>query len=520
MEPARHDQDRRRRPGRAPARLTGYTINIANPNTVGATFTSFADDLPAGFTYQPASTTGATTADPVVTNDGRHLQWNGTFPVPSGRSAHAALPRRRPRRPRATTSTTPAARRRATSTVTPTGDTAVVRVLGPAALNITRRSLDGPCRPHQRADRRHSASARVSAAAQVGPAAQARPDQLAACSNSTCSSSAAAQTPPHSAPRSSNSTCSSSPLLKLDLFGSPLGFDSLGNTDDLGGQPLVRDGLSQLPLSTTARSSNGDDWATRARRHAASRPHRSQRSPSATCSPPTRHPAPEDAEPRRPRPHGRTARSPHEPAASTWATPACSAIVASTGAANWRTPRLHRLRRRARRAGQHRQGQVGQPAQPRDRGVALDEHRRPQGQCTSATSRSQPTAPSFPPSCCARSTCTCRTSAASSSQRHRGGRLQHGRLRARLRRHIVTTRKTSGRSSPTPPSHSRLGGRFKHPRRGSPRTRRRRRRRQPARPAARRTRRARLRRVRPQSTCNYTVTFSTPDRPRPTLWSR
>ena len=47
--------------------------------------------------------------------------------------------------------------------------------------------------------------------------------------------------------------------MKLALLSSPFGFDSLGNTSDLGGSALVKSGLSQIPLSSMPVIS-GDDW--------------------------------------------------------------------------------------------------------------------------------------------------------------------------------------------------------------------------------------------------------------------
>lgn len=59
----------------------GYTISFTNPNGVAVQMGSIYDDLPDGFSYLSGSTTGATTADPVVT--GQRLTWTGTFVVPA-----------------------------------------------------------------------------------------------------------------------------------------------------------------------------------------------------------------------------------------------------------------------------------------------------------------------------------------------------------------------------------------------------------------------------------------------------
>src|SRR5205823_13676415 len=42
------------------------------------------DDLPAGFSYVPGSTSGMTSDDPSIS--GQTLTWNGSFPVPGGGS--------------------------------------------------------------------------------------------------------------------------------------------------------------------------------------------------------------------------------------------------------------------------------------------------------------------------------------------------------------------------------------------------------------------------------------------------
>src|SRR3954453_23174053 len=59
----------------------GYTITVTNPNGTAANLTSIVDTLPAGFTYTPGSTTGATTANPTI--NGQELTWTGSFSVPA-----------------------------------------------------------------------------------------------------------------------------------------------------------------------------------------------------------------------------------------------------------------------------------------------------------------------------------------------------------------------------------------------------------------------------------------------------
>lgn len=62
----------------------GYTITVNNPNITNVTLGSLSDTLPAGFTYRPGTTTGATTADPSI--DGPTLFWPG-ITVPAGGTA-------------------------------------------------------------------------------------------------------------------------------------------------------------------------------------------------------------------------------------------------------------------------------------------------------------------------------------------------------------------------------------------------------------------------------------------------
>lgn len=60
----------------------GYTITVTNPRSARATLTAIVDTLPAGFSYEAGSTSGATTADPLIS--GRALTWTGDFDVPAG----------------------------------------------------------------------------------------------------------------------------------------------------------------------------------------------------------------------------------------------------------------------------------------------------------------------------------------------------------------------------------------------------------------------------------------------------
>ncbi len=57
----------------------GYTITVSNPGNTAVTLTTITDSLPAGFSYVPGSTTGATTNDPGIV--GQDLTWTGPFPL-------------------------------------------------------------------------------------------------------------------------------------------------------------------------------------------------------------------------------------------------------------------------------------------------------------------------------------------------------------------------------------------------------------------------------------------------------
>jgi hypothetical protein len=111
----------------------GYTITVINPNTAPVTVNSITDTLPAGFTYTPGSTTGATTADPTV--NGQTLTWAGPFSVPAGGNITLHF--------NVTASATPGTY---TNTVTadagsfavaPSGDTAPITVTGAGGTTTT-----------------------------------------------------------------------------------------------------------------------------------------------------------------------------------------------------------------------------------------------------------------------------------------------------------------------------------------------------------------------------------------------
>lgn len=56
-----------------------YTITVTNPNTAAVDLSTLVDTLPAGFSYVPGSSSGATTSDPSVA--GQNLTWNGPLSV-------------------------------------------------------------------------------------------------------------------------------------------------------------------------------------------------------------------------------------------------------------------------------------------------------------------------------------------------------------------------------------------------------------------------------------------------------
>ena len=74
----------------APGSATGYTISAANPNLETVTVSSITGTLPDGFTYVPGSTSGATTADPTVSE--RTLTWTGDFSLSSTAETGALAP--------------------------------------------------------------------------------------------------------------------------------------------------------------------------------------------------------------------------------------------------------------------------------------------------------------------------------------------------------------------------------------------------------------------------------------------
>ena len=115
-----------------PGAADGYTITIHNSNSDAVVVNTITDTLPAGFTYTPGSTTGATTSDPTVS--GQNLTWSGPFNDPAGGDVtlHFGV----------TVSSTVgtyynnAGGSAETTAVAQTGDTAPVQVGGPTAVQM------------------------------------------------------------------------------------------------------------------------------------------------------------------------------------------------------------------------------------------------------------------------------------------------------------------------------------------------------------------------------------------------
>ncbi len=142
----------------------GYTITATNPNAVAVPLDTLTDALPAGFSYVPGSTTGATTANPSVA--GQDLTWSGiSVPGAGSASVHFSV----------TATSTPgtytneATGTSADYTVAPTGPTAPVTVTAsanPLVINLTPASATNPVgTPHT-----VTATATRNGAAQAGVA--------------------------------------------------------------------------------------------------------------------------------------------------------------------------------------------------------------------------------------------------------------------------------------------------------------------------------------------------------------
>ena len=107
-----------------PGATVHYTINVNNPSAGAVTLNTITDILPAGFFYEPGSTTGVTTADPGIS--GQNLTWSGPLTVPAASTVSLQF--------NASASVTPgdyfnnASATATGSPVTPSGSTAKVTV--------------------------------------------------------------------------------------------------------------------------------------------------------------------------------------------------------------------------------------------------------------------------------------------------------------------------------------------------------------------------------------------------------
>jgi uncharacterized repeat protein (TIGR01451 family) len=117
----------------APGAPNGYTITITNPNAGSIALDTITDTLPAGFAYVTGSSTGVTTANPVIA--GQNLTWSGPFAVPANGSIMLHF--------NVTVSATPGTHTNQAggtatgTTVTPSGPTAPITVAGAAVTTPT-----------------------------------------------------------------------------------------------------------------------------------------------------------------------------------------------------------------------------------------------------------------------------------------------------------------------------------------------------------------------------------------------
>ncbi len=68
----------------APAGLVTYTVTVQNSSSVTAFINQVEDLMPAGFIYQPGTTSGLTTSDPIIS--GQTLTWNGGWLLAPGQT--------------------------------------------------------------------------------------------------------------------------------------------------------------------------------------------------------------------------------------------------------------------------------------------------------------------------------------------------------------------------------------------------------------------------------------------------
>ena len=99
-----------------PGANVAYTITVSNPGTTSASLSTITDDLPAGFSYVPGSTTGTTTSEPSLAAGSCSGRWVTPSPPTARRCSPSTRP---PARRLARTPTTPAASRSTCSLTRP-----------------------------------------------------------------------------------------------------------------------------------------------------------------------------------------------------------------------------------------------------------------------------------------------------------------------------------------------------------------------------------------------------------------
>ncbi|HVE93424.1 MAG TPA: hypothetical protein VNB24_00785, partial [Acidimicrobiales bacterium] len=196
--------------------------------------------------------------DPVVTDGGRHLEWTVPVAVPASGVSQLHFGVNAPTLPgdyfNRASATAPGG-----VLVNPTGDTALVSILGPAKLSITPDRITTPASPASIATGDIPMQPR-SPYMQSAPVVQF-PLLSSPVVQFPLLSSPVVQFPLLSSPVVQFPLLSS-PVVQFPLLSAPLGFDSLVDPDDLGSSPAVGAGLAGIPLSAVGIVS-GDDWATR-----------------------------------------------------------------------------------------------------------------------------------------------------------------------------------------------------------------------------------------------------------------
>ncbi|MBV8691557.1 MAG: hypothetical protein JOY57_07870, partial [Actinobacteria bacterium] len=242
----------------APGDPTGYSITIANPNAVGITLTSIFDDLPAGFSYRPGTTTGALTADPSATNNGSHLQWTTNAVVPANGQIQMHFGVTAPTAP-GDSYDNAGGTAAGTATVAPSGNTAKITVLGPASLTIGADRTSVAANPS-------SVPLSTIPLQRTSPAVQSAPIPLLPILGAPIPLLPILSAPIYQLPLLGAPIpllpILSAPIPLLPILSAAIGFDVLKNQSDLGGAPAVKAGLADISLSSL-RIISGDGWPAR-----------------------------------------------------------------------------------------------------------------------------------------------------------------------------------------------------------------------------------------------------------------